>query len=75
VGLNTKLTSSGAIQLESKESMKKRGVASPDVADALALTFSYPVANKETSRILRDKLLSTNGKRISGVDNSCAWML
>jgi phage terminase large subunit len=32
------------IQLERKEDMMKRGVESPDFADALALTFSYPVA-------------------------------
>jgi hypothetical protein len=32
------------ILLESKESMKKRGLASPDAADALAVTFAYPVA-------------------------------
>ena len=32
-----------AIQLERKQDMKKRGVASPDKADALALTFAYPV--------------------------------
>ncbi len=31
------------IQLESKDDMKKRGLSSPDVADALALTFAYPV--------------------------------
>lgn len=31
------------IQLEKKKDMKKRGLASPDDADALALTFSYPV--------------------------------
>ncbi len=31
------------IQLERKDDMKKRGMASPDLADALALTFSYPV--------------------------------
>ncbi len=30
--------------LESKESMSKRGVASPDDGDALALTFAMPVA-------------------------------
>jgi hypothetical protein len=30
--------------LESKESMAKRGVASPDDGDALALTFALPVA-------------------------------
>lgn len=35
-----KLTSSGKLQLEGKEDMKKRGVASPDVGDALALTLS-----------------------------------
>jgi hypothetical protein len=33
-----------AIILEKKEDMKKRGLASPDTADALALTFAYPVA-------------------------------
>jgi hypothetical protein len=32
-----------AIQLERKEDMKRRGLASPDNADALALTFAYPV--------------------------------
>lgn len=31
------------IMLEKKVDMKKRGLASPDEADALALTFSYPV--------------------------------
>lgn len=31
------------IQLERKEDMRKRGAASPDIADALALTFAYPV--------------------------------
>lgn len=31
------------IQLESKEDMMKRGVESPDKADALALTFAYPL--------------------------------
>ena len=31
------------IVLERKEDMKKRGLASPDMADALALTFAYPV--------------------------------
>lgn len=33
-----------AITLEKKEHMKKRGLASPDDADALALTFAHPVA-------------------------------
>jgi hypothetical protein len=31
------------ILLEKKEDMRKRGLESPDLADALALTFAYPV--------------------------------
>jgi hypothetical protein len=31
------------IRLERKEDMKKRGLSSPDNADALSLTFAYPV--------------------------------
>lgn len=34
------------ILLEPKDSMKKRGLASPDIADAAALTFAFPVAAK-----------------------------
>jgi hypothetical protein len=34
------------IWLESKETMKKRGVDSPDDGDALALTFAAPVRAK-----------------------------
>ncbi len=33
----------GKIQLESKDDMRKRGLASPDLGDALALTFAMPV--------------------------------
>jgi len=36
-------TNTDQIQLESKQGMKARGLASPDDADALALTFAYPV--------------------------------
>jgi hypothetical protein len=36
-------TASDQIQLESKEHMKQRGLASPDDGDALALTFAFPV--------------------------------
>jgi len=35
------------ILLEKKDDMKKRGLASPDAGDALALTFAYPVAQQE----------------------------
>jgi hypothetical protein len=38
------------IQLEAKEAMKKRGLSSPDIADALALTFAYPVFDLPDNR-------------------------
>lgn len=38
-----------AIQLEKKSDMKARGLASPDLSDALALTFSYPVQPSDHS--------------------------
>ena len=47
------------ILLESKDSMRKRGVASPDLADALALTFAYPVVPKLRSEDRADKLIET----------------
>ncbi len=33
----------GQLRVESKDDMKERGMPSPDLADALALTFAYPV--------------------------------
>jgi hypothetical protein len=50
-GLNSK----GKIQLETKEDMMRRGVASPDKADALALTFAYPLAPHDLAGGLRPK--------------------
>lgn len=38
----------GKLLLESKKDMKSRGVPSPNRADALALSFAYPVAPKFT---------------------------
>jgi hypothetical protein len=38
-----------AIVLEKKEHMKRRGLASPDDGDALALTFAYPVGSSDHS--------------------------
>jgi hypothetical protein len=42
-----------AIQLERKEDMKRRGLASPDNGDALALSFSYPVLACSAARSRR----------------------
>lgn len=38
------------IQLEKKEDMKKRGLASPDCADMLAMTFSVKIMSKQVIR-------------------------
>jgi len=46
---------SSQLQLESKQDMKDRQLPSPDTADALALTFAYPVHPLERERP-RDKL-------------------
>lgn len=46
IGVEYGFTPTNKIQLEKKEDMKKRGLASPDHGDALALTFAYPVAPK-----------------------------
>lgn len=44
--------SHGKCSLESKADLRKRGIRSPDGADALALTFAEPVASKTTQSIL-----------------------
>jgi hypothetical protein len=40
---------SNKLQLEGKDHMKSRGLASPDVAEALAMTFAQPVARTDTN--------------------------
>ena len=37
-----------------KEDMKRRGLASPDLADALTLTFAYPVAAHDRASLVFD---------------------
>ena len=39
-----KILSDGKIAIEKKEDMKKRGLPSPNIADAHILTFAQPVA-------------------------------
>jgi hypothetical protein len=41
-----KKDNAGRIKIEPKEDMRKRGVESPDVADALALTFAKSIINR-----------------------------
>ena len=46
---------SGQLKLESKDKMKRRGFASPDFGDALALTFSRTVGRKDGGALARRK--------------------
>jgi len=47
IGPTRRPDSSGTIFLEGKKEMRARGLASPDAADALAVTFAFPVAHRE----------------------------
>ncbi len=57
------------IVLEAKESMKKRGLDSPDRADALALTFAHPVAMQQKYRDRSKDFF------ISDHEGNCGWMV
>ena len=60
--------SKGTIFLEGKKEMKARGLASPDAADALAVTFAFPVAHRE----YRDRPRTTSGYNYQSASTS--WM-
>jgi hypothetical protein len=54
------------IQLERKEDMKKRGLASPDLGDALAMTYAVQVNSPPRNRLLdRAKEIPDLSKRIA----------
>lgn len=50
IGPETVARLDGKIQIESKKDMKKRGIPSPNKADALAISFAYPVQKKSLMR-------------------------
>jgi hypothetical protein len=68
-GPHTKPNSSGTIFLEGKKEMKARGQASPDAADALAVTFAYPLASREARDAPR-RVVSRQG----GNGMASSWM-
>lgn len=61
------LTLKGQLKLETKDSMLKRGLASPDRADALMLTFAEPVARRD-SAMLRRRMGMSNATAVSDYD-------
>jgi hypothetical protein len=68
IGPKTKPDSKGTLFLESKKDMRSRGLASPDAADAIAVTFAFPVASRE-GRVDKKR---THAYSPGGVTNS--WM-
>lgn len=52
---NYAYNSKNQIELEKKADMKKRGIRSPDIADALALTFAYPVEGRAMQQAEEDR--------------------
>jgi hypothetical protein len=68
IGPKTKPDSKGTLFLESKKDMRSRGLASPDAADAIAVTFAFPVASRE-GRVDKKR---THAYSPGGVINS--WM-
>lgn len=50
----------GKLQLESKDDLRARGLPSPDLADALALTFAAPVASREQARRAQQRVQGAN---------------
>ena len=71
IGPRTKPDSKGTLFLESKKDMKSRGLASPDAADAIALTFAFPVASREYRG---DRIDKTRPRSYSGAGISTSWM-
>lgn len=65
VGPQYEFTKFDKIKLESKEKMKKRGIASPDVGDALAVTFAVKVARSD---IRASRKRNPNGRVVHGTD-------
>ncbi len=55
-----KITSSGKIQIEKKEDLEKRGVESPDLADAFVLTFAGADRRREHRRY--DRVVKSQGQ-------------
>jgi len=71
IGPRTKPDSRGTLFLESKKDMKARGLASPDAADAIALTFAFPIASREYrgDRVDRNRVRAYSGGAVSS-----SWM-
>ncbi len=64
-GIQYSIDSNSRLVMERKEDMKKRGIRSPDAADALCLTFAYPASSIEYHAkigIVATKIMSKDKK-------------
>ncbi len=61
------------IQLEKKDDMKKRGLASPDLADALALTFAHPVTGGSWDLPQAQEFYKTDYDPFAKLDEDYWW--
>jgi hypothetical protein len=68
IGPMKKPNSAGTIYLEGKKEMKSRGLASPDAADAIAVTFAFPVAHREYNERTTRRVNAQNGSAVT------SWM-
>lgn len=55
VQIRYKYDSNGALWMEKKEDMKKRGFRSPDVGDSFGLTFAFPLIPKKMSKPVKQR--------------------
>lgn len=68
-GVKYTFNSNSQLQIERKEDMKKRGIRSPDNADALCLTFSLPLsALQDDSKTAKTAVLSNLGANMRKLD-------
>jgi hypothetical protein len=59
IGPEYGIKENGKVYLESKEEMRKKGIHSPDLGDALALTFSLPDEMMSTLRTTNKVTMNT----------------
>ncbi len=73
--VNKKYDSRGRLQLEEKDEIKKRLGRSPDMADALALTFAEPVYDRGTEEYvgLKENSIESLFRADAGKNKNNSW--
>ena len=57
----------GALLMESKDDMKRRGLKSPDEGDSLALTFAFPAKKRKPPPVPMDRIAVYTNDEIMGM--------